>query len=119
MAVSLCVLMDYRAGTHLPALEGAAFPLTLPDAPELHPAADLLPVHGGLRTAVEGGVHVDPTLVAVHILRTLALAVNTRQGGGQSRGVAGVRPRATGAAVPAGATGASIKQNRNQLMFLP
>ena len=75
---------------HLPTLELAAFPLTLPDTPELHPTGDLLPVHGGLRTAVEGQSPVHPTLVAVHILRTLALAVNTRQGGGQLRGVAGV-----------------------------
>ena len=73
---------------HLPALELATFPLTLPDAPELHPAGNLLPVHGGLRTAVEGRGPVNPTLVALHTLRTLALAVNTRQGGGQLRGVA-------------------------------
>ena len=103
----------------LPTLEGASFPLTLPDTPELHPAGDLLPVHGGLRAAVEGGGHVDPTPVAVIILRALTLTVNTRQGGGQPRGGAGVGAGATRAAVPAGATGASRKQNISQPVFPP
>ena len=91
---------------HLPALVLAAFLLTLPDTPELLHAADLLPVHVGLRAAVEGGRVVHPTLVAVNTLSALSLAVNTRQGGGQVGGHARVVAGVTGATKAAGATGA-------------
>ena len=92
---------------HSPALVLAAFLLTLPDAPELLHTAHLLPVHVGLWAAVEGGGGVHPTLVAVNTLRALALAVNTRQGGGQVGGQARVVAGVTGAKVATGATGAT------------
>ena len=98
---------------HSPALVLAAFLLTLPDAPELLHTAHLLPVHVGLWAAVEGGGGVHPTLVAVNTLRALALAVNSRQGGGQVRAHAGVVvgvTRPTGETGAARTTGASMEQ---------